>query len=167
MSITAVPDKDRIMAAVEPHASPNCDRISLLREAHKQGFRTYAMFCPLLPEISDGSQQIDELIGIAAVCKADEIFVEPINLRGRALTLTCQALQSSSYLNEAAALSSLRNKEIWSEYARELTLKVQQSVRRRYDINLLRFLLYTSRLTLADTVRIKRDDIGIIWLDKK
>jgi DNA repair photolyase len=155
------------MAAVEPHASPNSERISVLREAHSRGFRTYAMFCPLLPEISDWSQQIDELMGIAAECEAEEIFVEPVNLRGRALPLTCDALWNNGYLNEAVVLASLKDKQVWSEYARELILKVQQSVRRRYDISRLRFLLYPSRLTPADTVRIKKDDIGVIWLDRK
>lgn len=167
MSVTAVPDKNMTMTVVEPHASPNSERISVLREAHKQGFRTYAMFCPLLPGISDGSWQIDELISIAADCEAEEIFVEAVNLRGRALTLTCEALRNNGYLNEAVVLASLKDKQVWSEYARELILKVQQSVRRRYDISRLRFLLYPSRLTPADTVRIKKDDIGVIWLDNK
>lgn len=167
MSITAAPDKNMTMAAVEPHASLNSERISILREAHKRGFRTYAMFCPLLPEISDWSWQIHELISIAAECEAEEIFVEPVNLRGRALTLTNDALRNSGYLNEAVVLASLKDKKVWSEYARELILKVQQSVRRRYDISRLRFLLYPSRLTPADTVRIKKDDTGVIWLDNK
>jgi len=167
MSITAAPDKNMTMAAVEPHASPNSERISLLREAHKRGFRTYAMFCPLLPEISDWGWQIDELISIAADCEAEEIFVEPVNLRGRALTLTNDALRNCGYQSEAVAVESIRDKESWSRYATQLILNVQKSVRKLYDISRLKFLLYPSRLTSADIIRIKRDDTGVIWLDRK
>jgi len=167
MSITAVPDRNTAMAAVEPHASLNSERISLLRGAHKRCFRTYAMFCPLLPEISDGSWQIDELISIAADCEAEEIFVEPVNLRGRASTLTNDALRKSAYPGEAVVVASVSDKECWSRYATQLILNVQGGVRKLYDISRLKFLLYPSRLMPADIVRIKRDDTGIIWLDKK
>lgn len=167
MSITATPDKNRTMAAIEPHASLNSERISVLHEAHKRGFRTYAMFCPLLPEIGDGGWQIDELTSIAADCKAEEIFVEPVNLRGRALTLTNDALRESGYPGEAVAVTSIRDQESWSRYAMQLILNVQKSVRKLYDISRLRFLLYPSRLMPADIVRIKKNDTGVIWLDKK
>jgi DNA repair photolyase len=167
VSITAVPDKNRTMAVVEPYASLNSERISVLREAHSRGFRTYAMFCPLLPEISDWSWQIDELISIAADCEAEETFVEPVNLRGRALILTNDALRNSGYPSEAVVVASIRDKEYWSRYATQLILNVQRSVRKLYDISRLRFLLYPSRLTSADIVGIKKDDVGVIWLDNK
>jgi len=65
------------------------------------------------------------------------------------------------------AVAGIRDKESWSRYATRLILNVQKSVRKLYDISRLRFLLYPSRLTPADIVRIKKDDIGVIWLDKK
>ena len=50
------------------NASCNTDRIDLLREAHKRGFRTFVMFCPLLPGIADSPLNIKELIGVAVDC---------------------------------------------------------------------------------------------------
>jgi len=167
MSITATPNKSYIMSAVEPYASLNSDRIALLHEAHRRGFRTYVMFCPLLPGISDWSFMIDELVRIATECEAEEVFVEPVNLRGRALTLTCRALWNNGYADDATVVASIRNKEAWSLYARELIVKVQESVRKQYDISRLRFLLYPSRLEQEHIARIKEDDAGVIWLGKE
>jgi DNA repair photolyase len=166
LSITSTPERSNIMAVVEPNASCNSDRINLLHEAHKRGFRTYVMFCPLLPGIADSPAEIKELIGIATDCGVEEIFVEAVNPRGRGLKLTEEALKANGYSFEATHVDCIRYKEDWSWYVTGLIKNIQTSVRQFSDIRKLRFLLYANRLESQDITRIKQDDAGVIWLGK-
>jgi len=165
-SITASPDKQDVMSLIEPYASPIEERMTILREAHARGLRTYGMFCPLLPGIADSPQEIDRLILFASEVGAEEIFVEPVNPRGQGLKLMQKVLKSKGYYFEAAHIESVRAMENWSWYVTKLVKNVQDVVRSLYDIQKLRFLLYPSRLTPQDRVRVKKDDIGVVWLGK-
>lgn len=164
VSITATPDKNDLMSIIEPYASSIQERMVVLREARAQGFRTYGMFCPLLPGIADYLEQINQLIQFATEIDVEEIFVEPVNARGPALCLTQEALLKAGFEREATAIESIRTNEGWSRYATRLISNVQRSVRKLYDINRLRILLYPSRLTKEDAARIRQDDEGVIWL---
>ena len=166
MSITATPDNADKMAVVEPNASPNLERIAVMREAHKLGLRTYAMFCPLLPGIADDPGQIDELVRFAVECGAEEIFAEPVNPRGPGLRCTQEALQASGFADEAAAVAEIRRKANWSKYVTRLVAEVQRAVRAQSDIGRLRVLLYPSGLNAADESRIRGCDEGVVWLKK-
>lgn len=166
MSITASPDSNNIMSVVEPYASYNLDRIQLLQKAHKCGFRTFAMLCPLLPGIADSPEQIDELVKVAAECCVEEVFAEAVNPRGPGLKLTQEVFKSKGYYYEAASVGSIRDQSKWSWYVVRLIKNIQRSLRQFYDIHKLRFLLYPSRLDVQDLNRIKQDDAGVIWLGK-
>lgn len=166
MSITATPDKAEIISVIEPNASSIPERIAVMKEAHKHGFRTYGMFCPLLPGIADSPDQIEQLIKTAVEFGVEEIFVEPVNPRGPGLKLTQQTLADNGYLDEAAAIESIRTQKGRSQYTTRLISNVQRSVRKLYDIDRLRFLLYPSRLTEADVARIRQEDAGVIWLGR-
>ena len=166
MSITATPDKATTISVVEPHASPIPERITVMREAHRLGLRTYAMFCPLLPGIADDSAQIDKLVRFAVDCGAEEIFTEPVNPRGPGLRLTEEALQDNGFDDVATAIANIRRRGNWSQYVVRLIANIQHSVRAHSDIGCLRVLLYPSRLNPADEVQIRRDDEGVVWLGK-
>jgi DNA repair photolyase len=164
LSLTATPAKSNIMSIVEPNASPNPDRMAVLREAHKLGLRTYGMLCPLLPGVVDGPDQVEELVRFAAECGTEEIFVEPVNPRGPGLRLTQEALQAHGYDVEADAVGGIRQTDYWSNYVLQLIRDVQRAVRKAYDIERLRFLLYPSRLSPNHLGQIRHDDAGVIWL---
>ncbi|MCX5636924.1 MAG: DNA photolyase [Planctomycetota bacterium] len=164
LSITALPDKDNIISVIEPNASLIKERMEVMSKAAHQGFRTYAMFCPILPGIADSPEQIENLIKLACQFKAEEIFAEAVNPRGRGLILTQEALKSHGYPCEAACIEKIRYKENWSQYVVRLIKNIQRSVRKHYDIEKLRFLLYPGRLEKQDLVRIQQDDEGVIWL---
>lgn len=166
MSITASSNSNKIMSVVEPYASCNLDRIQLLQKAHKSGFRTFAMLCPLLPGIADSPEEIDELVKLSAECQVEEVFSEAINPRGPGLKLTEEVLKSKGYYYEAASVGSIRDQSKWSWYVVRLIKNMQRSLRQFYDIDKLRFLLYPSRLDIQDLNRIKQDDAGVIWLGK-
>jgi len=166
LSITATPDKNHIMSTLEPYASPNPDRMAVVRQAHDLGLRTYGMLCPLLPGIADGPDRVRELVAFAVDCGAEEIFAEPVNPRARGLMQCQAALAANGYQVEAAAIARVREKKHWSAYVARLVSHVQGAVRELYEMERLRFLLYPSRLLPEHVSQIKRDDAGVIWLWK-
>jgi DNA repair photolyase len=164
MSITGTPDKSNLISATEPYASPISERLRVMLKARTDGIRTYAMFCPLLPGIANGPDQIDELVSQAVEFGAEEIFAEAVNPRGRGLILTQEALAQKGFNTEAAVIESIRNKTRWSRYVADLIKTLQQSIREYYDIEKFRFLLYPAGLETNDLRRIKQDDDGVVWL---
>jgi len=164
LSITAPPNKSKIMQVVEINASTIKDRMRVMRKAHKQGLRTYAMLCPLLPGIADSPEQIDSYIQFAESIGAEEVFSEAVNRRGKSIILTQQALEAAGYAKEAKAVEAIRNQKKWSEYAYNLIKNMQKSMRKYSSIKKLRFLLYSSSLLPEHIKGIKKDDAGIKWL---
>jgi DNA repair photolyase len=128
ISITATPDKTGIMQVLEENASPIEERMRVLKKAHKMGFRTYMMLCPLLPGIADSQDQIDSYIKFAESIGAEEIFCEAVNPRGKGLILTQEALEKSGYVKEAESVQSIRRRDAWSQYTFDLIKKIQGSV---------------------------------------
>ncbi|OHB51292.1 MAG: hypothetical protein A2Y10_14750 [Planctomycetes bacterium GWF2_41_51] len=164
LSITATPDKANIISITEPNASPIPERLKVMQKAEAQGFRIYAMLCPLLPCIANSQEQVDELVKTAVDFGAEEIFAEAVNPRGRGLILTQQALENAGFHNEAKAVEVIRSQLNWSQYVAGLIRNLQQSVRKHSDIRKLRFLLYPKGLTMKDLTEIKNDDAGVVWL---
>jgi len=164
LSITATPEKSNIIKVIEPNASPIEERLDALRQAHNQGLRTYGMLCPLLPDIADSSEQIDQLVKSMVECGVEEIFAEAVNPRGRGLILTEQALLAAGFFSEAVAIRNIRKRQNWSNYVMHLIKNIQRSVREYYDISKLRFLQYPSGLKKRDIAEIKKDDAGVVWL---
>jgi len=166
LSLTATPEKSKIMEVLEPNASSIADRALSMVEAAARGLRTYAMLCPLLPGIADSPDQIDHLVKLAVEFRAEEIFVEPINARGPGLRLCQDALDQWGYEAEGKAIGAIRKRAAWSAYVVHLIRNVQRSVRQHSDISKLRFLLYPSRLLQEHIEAIRKDDTGVIWLGK-
>lgn len=166
LSITAPPARSALAAVIEPHASPISERIEAIRAARDRGLRVYGMLCPLLPGIGSDPSAVEDLVGFVSSAGAEELFVEPVNGRGPALRNTETALQGAGFLAEAAAIARIRQAANWSRYAADLVATMQAAVRRHYDLARLRFLLYPARLLPEDVVRIRRDDVGVIWLGR-
>ena len=164
LSITATPDKSDIIEIIEPHASPLKERMLAIVDASAQKLRTYGMLCPLLPGIADSPEHIEQLVKFATECNVEEIFVEPVNQRGKGLIHCQEALKLWGYDKEAEAINRIRNQANWSKYVVDLLTHTQRSIRKHFDINKLRFLLYPSRLLPEDLVTIKQDDAGVVWL---
>lgn len=164
ITITSTAKKGAMMQVVETNASSMEERIRVMKRAHQLGLRTYAMFCPILPGISDSQEDIDELVQFAVSIGAEEIFAEAVNPRGRGLILTQEALEKADYMAEANAVESIRNRKNWSFYDMELVKNMQSSVRKYSDIQKLRFLQYPSGLLSEHVDKMKQDDAGIVWL---
>lgn len=164
LSITATPDKNDIIKVTEPNASSIDERLNAIKQAHHRGLRTYGMLCPLLPGIGNSPAQIDELVKNMVDFGVEEIFAEAINPRGRGLIQTQQALEAAGFHDSAKAIQNIRDRHAWSAYVVRLIKNVQQSVRKYYGIDKLRFLQYSSGLNPQDIAQIKKDDAGVVWL---
>lgn len=167
LSITATPGASDVNKILEPHASDIQERMLAMVEAAARGLRVYGMLCPLLPGIADSHEQIDQLVKLLVECRAEEVFVEPVNARGPGLRHCQEALALWGYGPEAEAVRRTRRKQGWSGYVLRLIRNVQTSVRRRSDIAKLRFLLYPSRLLPEHKEQIRRDDEGVVWLARR
>jgi DNA repair photolyase len=167
VSITAALHKAASIQLLEPNASSIQDRMLMMVEAAARGLRTYAMLCPLLPGIADSPETVDRLVKFAVDCRAEEIFVEPMNPRGPGLRLCQEALEHKGFTREAKAMAAIRQRPHWSQYVAELVSRTQQAVREHSDISKLRFLLYPWGLRPEDKATIQRDDAGVVWLGKK
>jgi DNA repair photolyase len=164
LSLTATPDRENVMLTVEPNASPISERVAVLKQAHEMGLRTYGMLCPLLPNIADAPQHIDQLVRFCKIIGVEEVFAEAVNPRGAGLRLTEDALRAAGLAAEADAVHQVRRTENWSAYVAKLIKSIQVAMRRHGMISRLRFLLYPARLQDADRNAIEKDGEGVIWL---
>ena len=166
LSITAMPMQERVIAAIEPNASPIAQRMAALKLAHQRGLRTYAMLCPLLPKIACTQGNVDRLVQVAVECGAEEIFAEPVNPRGPGLRLTLEALGRFRHPDAYCGVCPIRKRPEWSWYVAKLLRLLQDSVRAHSDISRFRFLLYHAGLTQEMLDEIHQDDAGVVWLGK-
>lgn len=166
ITLTATPGKNALMSLLEPHASSIPDRIAAMHQAHAMGLRTYAMLCPILPDIADDQVSLDYLVKEAVAFGAEEIFVEPVNPRGNGLAITAEILRNAGYLTEADRVDAIRDHDVWSQYVLKLLQNTQQAVARYANLKQLRFLLYPQCLSEAATRQMKSQSAGVVWLTK-
>jgi DNA repair photolyase len=93
---TTITTPDEEVAAVwEPEASTVAERWGILEAARDAGLERAIMFGPLLPELSDGQEQLDALFGRAAEIGVDEIWVDALNPRPRVWPSVAAVLRES------------------------------------------------------------------------
>jgi DNA repair photolyase len=164
LSLTGTRRGEKMIRAIEPHASSISERMKALRRAHQSGLRTFGMLCPLLPGIAHDEKTIAEMVEFCVECGAEEIFAEPVNPRGPGLRLVQEALVKAGFQEQAAAVGKVRKRRAWSAYTASLIQTVQRVMKRYGALDKLRFLLYPANLHPADLESIRRDDTGVRWL---
>ncbi len=164
---TGIPaSREDAAEAVEPNASSVRDRLAALQKANKMGLRTYGMLCPCLPGIADSEAALEEMFAAVLECGAEDIWLEPVNARGRALTATSLALRDAGLNVDAEAVETIRKGVNWSVYATAL-IKTSIGVADRLDVlDKLHILLYPKKLSSEDKAKLKHHKRGIIWLDE-
>ena len=163
LSLTAHPSKSEIMQAVEPHASSNAERFECLIEAAEMGIRTFGMVCPCLPGILDGQEDLAAVATLLKRCKAEEVFVEPVNARGAAFRKTAEALMAAGENELADGVNRIRKRVEWSKYTRSLIETAESAFATWLRRGRLNVLLYPSGLQANDSRALKQRK-SVIWL---
>ena len=131
---------DRVARAFEKGTALVSKRIEALHWLQDNGFRTYGMICPSLPQ-EDYDRFSQEACEAIRVDQCEHVWAEPINVRGESLVKTLAALKSAGLDQEAhhlAAVSGAGNGDAWEEYARQTFLAHAKNI----PPQKLRFLQY-------------------------
>lgn len=134
---------DQVARVVEVGTPLVSKRIESLHWLQDNGFRTYGMICPSLPQEDYGkfSKEICEAVRVG---KCEHVWAEPMNVRGASLTNTVDALQNAGMDDQAALLQEVcgtGKKDAWDEYAKALFLAHKKNI----SAKKLRFLHYPTR----------------------
>lgn len=138
---------DEVAKAIEKGTARVSKRIESLHWLQDEGYRTFGMICPSLPQADGRYQRIsDEICEVIRVDRCEHVWAEVINLRGRSLVRTLAALHRAELESEATALSAVMgtgNREAWEQYARATFLAHTENV----PAGKLRFLQYVNEDT--------------------
>jgi len=136
---------DRMAAVIEKGAGLVSKRIEALHWLQDNGFRTFGMLCPSLPQ-DDYAQFSRELCDAIRVDRCEHVWAEVINVRGESFVKTLAALSQSGFHAEAERLSAVcgpKSAQRWENYARATFLAHTANV----PAEKLRFLQYVKRKT--------------------
>ena len=132
-----------ISASIEHYAAPIGLRVKALHWLQDNNYRTYGMICPVLPsEINDVAALIDQV----RPEHCEHVWVEAINVRGKSLVNTYDALTKSGLVVHAEELNRvIGNRKNWLDYSKKLFLSFQGEMAKRGALDKLRFLQYVSK----------------------
>lgn len=112
---------DGLARAFEPDAPLVSQRIKSLHRLQDDGFRTFGMICPSLPQ-PDFEAYVEFAQKCAeAICaeRCEHVWAEVMNVRGDSLLNTTKALRNAGYGAEATRLNQVsQDGPEWEEYAR-------------------------------------------------
>ena len=135
---------DKLAQAFEEGCPLVSKRIASLHWLQDNGFRTFGMICPSLPQESWRAYR-DFSIACRDAIRAERcehIWAEPINVRGESFERTLKALVDAGFDNEAVRLDAvMRYKDKWEDYAR-WTFQAHAT---DLPIEKLRFLQYVNK----------------------
>ena len=135
-------------------------RLETLNWLQANGYRTYGMVCPILPQ-KDYAAFAKQMAAAIGVEKCEHVWAEPINLRGDSLTATAQALRVGGYNDEAALLEKVMgDKQEWEQYARS-TYEALAAVVPADKLRFLQYVNATNKTWWADRV-----NKGAVLLEK-
>jgi len=164
LSVTAPASREDVIKILEPNASSISERLQVLEEAHSRGVRTYGMLCPCLPGIADSPDALEEMFGAIMECNPEDIWLEPINPRGKGLIRCAEALAEAGFHKEAKAVNAIRSRKRWNEYAVNL-VKNAQKVAAEYNVlDRLHMLLYSKPFDERILSKVMEDKRGIVLL---
>jgi hypothetical protein len=134
---------DNLARAFEQGTPLVSKRIESLHWLQDNGYRTFGMVCPSLPQTAY-HRFAANMASALRYDQCEHVWAEVINTRGDSFTRTHAALESNGFYGSAAALELVStDKEEWEKYAR-LTFEAHTSV---CPPGKLRFLQYVTNDT--------------------
>jgi DNA repair photolyase len=149
---------DKLALSFEQGTPLPSKRIASLHWLQDNGFRTFGMICPSLPQTDYGKFAADMHAAIRAD-RCEHVWAEVINVRGDSMKRTCAALWDGGYGSVAMELERVsHHKDEWESYARATFLAHAEL----YPPGQLRFLQYADAASRAWWA--ERRGIGAILL---
>jgi DNA repair photolyase len=137
---------DKVARAIEVGTPLVTKRIKSLRQLQDEGFRTFGMICPSLPQ-HDYRAFSDAICEAVRVDRCEHVWAEPINVRGKSFVRTIAALRGAGLDDEADSLATVSGTgtgAAWDDYAKATFVAHAHNV----PPEKLRFLHYPTKLSL-------------------
>lgn len=134
---------DGLASAFEAGTPLVSKRIQSIHWLQDNGFRTFGMICPSLPQ-EDYKRFSDDIYAVIRAHKMEHVWAEVLNVRGKSMENTVNALRAGGFDKEAHWLSIVsKDKSMWESYAR----KTFTSHANNSEPGKLRFLQYVTNET--------------------
>lgn len=117
-------------------------RLEALHQLQDNGFRTFGMICPSLPQKNYKKFATDICAAIRHE-KCEHVWGEVLNVRGASMTRTVKALRDGGSSESADMLEATADQEVWEQYARNTFLNLAMII----PGNKFRFLQYETEKT--------------------
>ena len=132
--------RKEVSDCIEDNASPVLARLAMLKYLQEHEYRTFAMLCPI---ITSEMKYVEELIDAVNPAVCEHIWAEPINVRGKSLSLTRDKLLNCGLHDEASEMENvIGNSKAWGEYCIALFEKIRDKMISINQLKKLRFNQY-------------------------
>ena len=135
---------DRLAAAFESGTARVSKRLEALHWLQDEGFRTFGMICPSLPQ-EDYEAFSREAVHRLRPERMEHVWAEVINVRGESFDRTREALEQGGFPGQADRLAEVslgtQAKVAWEQYARATF----EAHRKHLPVGKLRFLQYVNK----------------------
>lgn len=110
---------DKLAAAFEQGCPKISKRLESLHWLQDEGYRTYGMICPSLPQ-TDYPDFAYQMAWAISAKSCEHVWAEVINVRGESMIRTCKALHDAGYEAAAKKVEEVsQSKQAWEDYARQ------------------------------------------------
>lgn len=138
---------DKLAAAFEQGTALVSKRLEALHWLQDEGFRTFGMVCPSLPQ-DDYAAFARDAVHRLRPAKMEHVWAEVINVRGESFQRTRKALLDGGFKDAAERLASVSDgpgvRRLWEQYARATF----EAHRNAFPSGKLRFLQYVDSTNL-------------------
>lgn len=134
---------EEISETIEKNASTIKERVKTLHWLQDNNYRTYGMICPVLPSETKYAKELLDQVR-PSIC--EDVWVEPINVRGKSINNTFNKLKNAGLEEHAEELKKvIGDKDKWIEYSKKLFLAFKSEMRQRNQLEKLHYLQYVSK----------------------
>jgi DNA repair photolyase len=145
---------DNWARSIEIGTSPPTERLEALGRLQDAGVPTYAMLCPVFPDVMDG-MQVEQLIDRCDPAIVERVWAEPFNDRVNWEVVRSGYPNSSFGYNWFTEAFERGNWALWSDYATALYARIYAKSVAEGWLSKLRFLLYERDVHPTHAARLR------------
>lgn len=136
---------DKLAQAFEEGCPLVSKRIQSLHWLQDNGFRTFGMVCPSLPQV-DYNVFARNILDAIRWQRCEHVWAEVINVRGDSFIKTMKALKDGGFNQEAARVEAVSSDpEAWEDYARQTFHAEAEHMRDPYKLRFLQYVNNSNR----------------------